>query len=250
MSKVYLAYPTYNGQLHWRAAQGLSAATRVHDIAAVHSELSLIALNCNQQWCSMLNGRERAGFEWFAMLHSDVGPDEFWIDTLIAEADKHGADLLSAVVPIKNDSGLTSTAILRPGERGTKRLYRLSTGQCFHSSFPATFGINEAVEALERLPGELREPGLLRDVLLVNTGCMVVRCNLPWAERVWFEDENSIEQIDGVWSPASVSEDWCFSRRVAAEGGKVMATRLVAVTHHGCVDFPYGKIWGQPRDRG
>jgi hypothetical protein len=248
MSSVYLAFPTYNGMLHWRAAQGVWFASRLHDVHAVHSELSLLPYNFNRQWCSALNGRAQHGFKWFAMLHSDVGPEQYWLDKLIGEAEKYDADLMSAIVPVKSDTGLTSTAILRPGERGERRHYRLSMGQCLHPDFPDTFGIDEAVDALAHLPVEFREMSLPREALVVNTGCMVVRCDRTWAERVWFDDENSIENVEGMWQALCIPEDWHFSRRVSKAGGKVMATRLLKVFHHGSVDFKSDQVWGQARD--
>ena len=54
--------------------------------------------------------KERALSHW-VLLHSDVVPvEENWILTLKAEMDKVKADVLSAVLPIKDSRGLTSTA--------------------------------------------------------------------------------------------------------------------------------------------
>jgi hypothetical protein len=248
MSNIYLASPLYDGTLYWRSARALWQAAQQHNVTVVHSEMSLIPYNCNQHWCNVLNGRKKLGFKWFAMLHSDVGPEPFWLDKIVAEAEKYGADMLSAVVPIKTDAGLTSTAILRSQEPASRRLHRLTTSQCFHPSFPDTLGINEAVDALEKLPPDLRETALPREALLVNTGCMIVRCDQPWAERVWFDDPNGIELVDGDWVPTCTSEDWHFSHRVAQEGGKVMATRVVSLVHRGVADYPSGKVWGRPRE--
>ena len=87
------------------------------------------------------------------------------------------------------------------------------------------------------------------EALLVNTGCMIVRCDQPWATKVWFDDLNGVEQrADGKWYPVVKSEDWHFSHRVAQEGGKVMATRLIKLHHRGSVDFRSTQAWGKPRD--
>ena len=45
-----------------------------------------------------------------------------------------------------------------------------------------------------------------------------------------------------------MSEDWYFSHRVAQEGGKVMATRILKLIHNGVADYPSDKVWGQPRE--
>jgi hypothetical protein len=194
-----------------------------------------------------LNTRQANDLQWFAMLHSDIGPEPYWLDKLIAEAEKHGADMLSAVVPIKSQDGLTSTAILKPGEP-FGAFMRLTMSQVRHPAFPDTFDIHMAVDALASLPEELRETDLPREALLVNTGCMVLRLDRPWAdERLWFDDLNGIIRVNGELHPVCKSEDWNFSHRVAQEGGKVMATRTIKLTHRGTTDYPSDQIWGLSR---
>jgi len=167
---------------------------------------------------------------------------------LIAEAERTGADLLSAVVPIKNEQGLTSTAILLPGGP-LGGFYRLSMAQVLHPAFPVTFDIHMAVKALVGLPEGLRETGMPSEALLVNTGCMVVRLDRPWAdERIWFEDLNRIIRINGALQAICKSEDWNFSHRAAQAGGNVMATKSIKLTHRGASDFSSSQIWGKPRD--
>ena len=123
--------------------------------------------------------------------------------------------------------------------------------QLLHPAFPETFDIHAAVEALARLPDDLREEGLPREALLVNTGCMVLRLDRPWAdERLWFDDLNGIERVNGELQAVCKSEDWYFSHRVAQEGGQVMATKRVKLTHRGFCHFPSDHAWGQPRDVG
>jgi hypothetical protein len=247
MSKVYLACPLYDGTVQFGAARGIWNSSRLHQVQIGTMKFSLIPLNCSTHWCIALNMRKDHDLKWFAMLHADVCPDLWWIDTLIAEAEKHGADMMSAGVPLKDDSGLMSMGVYKPGGVFGD-CHRLSLSQFLHPAFPDTFGIYECVEALGHLPNEMRVPGLPRESLLVNTGCMVVRIDKPWATKVWFSDLTAIEEVNGQWTAVSMSEDWYFSRRVGQEGGKVMATRLVKVLHRGTTDFPSDKIWGQPRD--
>jgi hypothetical protein len=249
MSNVYLACPLYDGTLQFGAARGIWNSSRQHQVRVGEMKLSLIPHNCTAHWCVALNLQKELNLQWFAMLHADVSPDLWWIDTLIAAAEKHGADLMSAGVPLKDDSGLLSMGIWRPGGLfGT--CHRLTLAQFLHPQFPDTFGVHEAVDALAQLPSELRITGLPREGLLVNTGCMVVRIDQPWATKVWFNDPTGMEQVDGQWQAVSMPEDWFFSQRVAQEGGKVMATRLVRVIHRGTVDFPNDRAWGQAQDSG
>ena len=173
------------------AAQGIfSTATREHRVYTAIADFSLVSLNCNRLWCQALNTREANGLQWFAMLHSDIAPEPWWLDKLISEAERCDADLISAVVPLKDGRGLTSTAILMPGGP-LGAFYRLTLSQVLHPEFPVTFDIRMAVDALASLPEEMRETELPNEALLVNTGCMAVRLDRPWAdERIWFEDLN------------------------------------------------------------
>jgi hypothetical protein len=219
----------------------------VHRFDVAQASASLITFNCNTLWCTALNRRVSHEVEWFAMLHTDVEPSEWWIDQLIAEAEKHGADMMSAIIPLKNPTGSTSTGIANAGS-AFGQFCRLTQAQVRHPLFPDTFGIGEAAEALEKLPEPLRIAGVPREMLLVNTGCFVIRMTRPWAEKVWFEQTDAIEQKNGVWGPVSQPEDWNFSRRVAAAGGKVMATRVVKVIHRGETEYHSDAVWGQARD--
>jgi len=248
MSKVLIAVPTYGQSLTWGAARAVwFHATREHRFDVAQSSTSLITMNCNTLWCTALNMRASHELQWFAMLHSDVEPVEWWIDKLIAEAEKHGADMMSAVIPLKNFTGSTSTGIASAGN-AFNQFCRLTQSQIRHPSFPETFGINEAADALAALPEPLRVVGAPREQLLVNTGCFVVRLTRPWAEKVWFEQTDGIEIRNGLWSPMSQPEDWNFARRVSANSGKVMATRVVKVIHRGEAEYHSDQIWGQPRD--
>jgi hypothetical protein len=247
---VLLTCPLYGRNIDFAAAKALwRTASRMHQIEVCKQGASLLAMNCNILWCTALNYRHSKNLQWFAMLHSDIEPQDYWLDTLIEQAERYGADLMSAVVPLKDAKGLTSTAVARPGTR-YGNFCRLTQQQVRHPQFPDTFGINELADALARLPETLAMPNLPREALLVNTGCFVCRIDRPWCERVWFEQLDAIEFRDGLWGPMFQSEDWQFSRRVAEEGGKVMATRLVNVVHYGIGEFPSHAIWGQPRDTG
>ena len=132
--------------------------TREHRFDVAQSSTSLITMNCNTLWCTALNMRASHELQWFAMLHSDVEPVEWWIDKLIAEAEKYGADMMSAVIPLKNFTGSTSTGIANAG-KAFNQFCRLTQSQVRHPSFPETFGINEAVDALAALPEPLRVVG-------------------------------------------------------------------------------------------
>src|SRR5262245_13324495 len=110
MASVFLACPQYEGKLSGETARCLwETPSQKHTVRVGTSSFSLLAYNCNALWCLALNNQRSLGLEWFAMLHADIVPEPWWIDKLIAEAERHGADFMSAVVPIKNHSGVTST---------------------------------------------------------------------------------------------------------------------------------------------
>ncbi|HEY2414999.1 MAG TPA: hypothetical protein VGI40_22335 [Pirellulaceae bacterium] len=249
MANVFLGCPTYDGTMSALTARGMFAtASERHRVYTAVGDFSLVSLNCNRLWCMALNTRQANDLQWFAMLHADIGPERWWVDKLIAEAERCNADLLSAVVPIKDAEGLTSTAILKPGGP-LGGFVRLTMSQVRHPSFPDTFDVQAAVERLAKLPEELRLLDLPREALLVNTGCMVMRLDRPWAdERLWFDDLNGIVRINGELTAICKSEDWNFSHRVAQLGGKVMATRIVKLTHRGVSDYSSDQVWGKPRD--
>ena len=247
MDNVFLACPLYDGRMDFGTSMRLAQAARRRRAMVQFNTRSLLASNCNKLWCAALNQRQSHGFKWFAMLHADIDPEAYWLDKLLDEAERYDADLLSAVVPIKDARGLVSTAI-DSVDGGFRQFCRLTLKQVHDPAFPDTFGIQEAAAALERLPAGLRIENVPRTFLLVNTGCFVCRLDRPWSEKVWFEIRDGISCRDGVWREEVVSEDWMFSKAVAANGGKVMATRIVSVDHYGSQRFPSQGTWGNPRD--
>ncbi len=210
---VFLGCPTHDGRIESDTATALRHATAgKHSIVQMVNRSSLLAYNCNQLWCMALNAREQHKIKWFAMLHSDVVPENNWLDKLIDIAEKNNADLLSAIVPIKDERGMVSTALLNhhnPFEH--KVLY---------TPLPET---------------EILEIGEFK--LVVNTGCMICRLDQPWSDKVWFEINDKIYLEKGEWKAAVEPEDWFFSRKVHELGGKVMATRAIDLVHVGRKDY-------------
>jgi hypothetical protein len=177
-------------------------------------------------------------------------------------AEKHDADVMSAVIPIKDDNGLTSTAVSGP-DRFT-RMTRLTTKQINHPQFPETFDIDMAWDALfNKLPDGLKlegppvhvERNLAGEIieipprLLVNTGCMVARLDRDWCAHAHFTiNDRIVQQPGGIFQPEVEPEDWFFSRIVAELGGRVMATRSVRVEHLGGIPYRSDRVWGKEID--
>src|SRR5262245_29113674 len=107
--KVFLACPSY-GQVEIEVALSILQASRDCDVLVQPQSFSILPHNFNILWCDALNRREELGLTHFAMTHSDVAAGQYWLDTLIAEQQATGVDILSTVIPIKNERGITSTA--------------------------------------------------------------------------------------------------------------------------------------------
>lgn len=170
----------------------------------------------NYLWTDALNLRSQHPITHVAMLHDDVAPAEGWLDTLLDEMEATGADMISAVVPIKTSHGLTSTAVNSQADPWVSR--RLCLREVFN--LPETFGVHDV---------PWREPGAC---LLPNTGCWICRFDQPWVERVAFRFHNRIVKApDGKWTAHDIAEDWDFGRQLAAFGCKALATRKVQLEH-------------------
>jgi len=250
VATVLLGCPTHDGRLFDGCAKVFySDASQHHRVVPFVATFSLLTANCNILWAMALNWYEAKQVDWFAMIHSDVQPEPFWIDRLIAEADAHAADVMSAVIPIKNDTGLTSTAISDPND-DCGRFVRLTTSQVRHPSFPVTFDGDKAVQALRSLPENLRIEAPAGAKLLCNTGCMVCRLG-SWCDptKVYFDEVTRFTRINSQWRPFIRSEDWFFTGQATAAGAKVMATTTLKVLHLGATVFPNDKVWGSPLDQ-
>lgn len=221
---VFLALPS-RGSVITPLATALfkTGKTNVYGIRS-HS-CSLLTLTFNSLWCMALNERAN-GITHFAMIHDDVWPvGDAWLDDLMREHRACGADVTSVTIPIKDDRGLTSTAILH---RPTRRMKRLTmTEVC---SLPPTFDATSFGAEC---------------VILPNTGLWVCDFTKPWVEDVCFTMRDRIfKGIDNKWVPQCFGEDWGFGVQLAEHGLRVCATSAVKVAHQGKFDFPNFEPWG------
>lgn len=200
---------------------------RIHDYRM--KSCSLLPLSFNQLWCEALNER-RQGVTHFCMVHDDLALEPGWLATLVDQLDASGADVVSAVIPLKDDRGLTSTGVMDPT---TRRMKKFSLHEAL--SLPPTFGAEDA-----GYPGH---------VLLMNTGLWLARITDRWAERVVFRLHDTVQRLpDGTFRPACVSEDWLFSVDCWRWGLRTRATTAVKVKHCGRFDYPNFAAWGSRED--
>lgn len=219
--RVYLGIPCL-GSVSMETLLGVSNAFARAGRAGIgiklHCEMMSILTMCfNTLWAAALNARKTHGITHFVMLHSDIGPADGWLETLLDEMDAHQAGLLSCVVPIKDMQGATSTALIDPR---TKELERLTARQI--QDLPDTFD------------GSL----FPEKILCVNTGLFVADFRQPWVEQVWFENIDKIYRgADGQFEARTMSEDWDFSVKLEWLGVKVCATQKIGLTHFGRLGF-------------
>jgi hypothetical protein len=232
---VLLAVPHY-GELAPEALPGLAFPSLAGDVRVKiqTNGASLLAHNFNRLWCAALNQRRTLGLTHFAMHHADIGAEVGWLDTLLAEQARVGADLLSVVVPIKDGRGVTSTGWQDPITLDITRL----TLQEIHD-LPVTFRAEDL--------GRAAQPWLM-----VNTGLWICDFTQPWVEEACFEVRDRIVRGgDGLYRANVLSEDWNFAGWCAGRGLKVFATRAVSVGHFGRCCYRNDAPWGQwDHDRG
>lgn len=198
--------------------------TPVLDVAL--RSTSLLTFTFNDLWCHALNSRPEATH--FVMLHDDVVPIESgWLDILLSEYEKSGADVLSCVVPINDDRGLTSTAFCNPRTGEMKRLTMHEA-----AALPLTF---DAMAA-----------GHPEKIVLPNTGLWICSLRGSWVEKICFTIRDRVFQdpVTKKWKAQCWGEDWDFGMQCWGHRLKVMATRAVKLIHKGGFDYPNMVGWG------
>lgn len=211
--RVALLYPAYNG---WYMHAGIIPSQK-YSHTIVKNGTSIITSTFNALLVEVMNSKER--FTHLAMLHADIVPDMHWLDTLIDELEGGDLDMVSAVVPIKNHRGSTSTGLEVPDTQWAVR--RLCMHELHDWNLPATF-------KAENIPG--RQPG---QGLLLNSGCWVMRWDRAWKRGLHFRQQDRI-----VWSISEqkygkeqASEDWDWSRQLLSRGCRLGATTKVGLYH-------------------
>lgn len=225
---VFLGMPGY-GKCTAAASRGLWRACV--DSSVVHTAYhcgSLLACNFNALWCTALNMlRSGTPVQYFAMLHDDIGPDDFWLDKLIDELERNDLDVLGVAIPIKDHKGLTSLAIDHDSGDPWRIQQRLTLSEVLR--LPETFTSDD-------LPGPL----------LLNTGCWVCRFDPDWVTKVHFEINDRIvfdTKLDRFVNQVE-PEDWFFSRLCHERGLAIGATRIVRAIHEGAAEFNNFHDWG------
>lgn len=212
--RVFLALPTYNAWVIGYALTGLLlASNRAH----IHLKLgkgSLLANTFNRLLCMARNSKKECPWTHWAMHHADISAAESWLDTMLAEMERVKADVLSAVVAIKDNRRITSTGTVE----SSGNIRRLTLKEVHR--LPETFSA-----------ADLPTIGIHTE-LVVNTGLLLVRFDQPWADDFCFNVADGIgRNPDGTQRPLILPEDWGFSRWVNDRKLRLFATRKVFVQH-------------------
>ncbi len=223
---ILVGIPTHGRDVDAGVMMASHAFGNVGRVEIKWSAASLLAANFNKLLCAAKNG----GHEWLLLWHGDVVPlGSGWLRAMLDRANRHHADLLSAVVPLKNASGLTSTAAVVPG--GVRRLTMREV-----AALPDVFGAMDC--------------GLLDgETLLVNTGLLLIRMRAIDPAAMHFTVRDGVRKnLDGysfvVWP-----EDWGFSLAASRAGLRVFATRTPRVEHIGAAEFSTAaEPWGIESD--
>jgi hypothetical protein len=223
--RVFLAVPHYD-QMAPQAFSGLMLATQKRRCTIQLECGSLLACCFNRLWCKALNLRGERNWTHFAMHHADIESTPFWLDTITDELHRVGADVMSVVIPIKDERGLTTTGVQDSVTHNVRRFTMTEIMQ-----MPETFCAADI--------GEAGKP------LMVNTGLWVCDFTKPWVEDMCFTILDAVVRgKDGIFRARTMPEDWGFSRFCHNRKLKVYATRKVPVGHWGRKAYGSMNAWG------
>jgi hypothetical protein len=239
---ILIGVPTYDHTLlaglhQMLTTEGQQPGAPPYKVAIKAS--SLLAFAHNALLCTALNNRP--AISHLLICHSDVVPDPGFLRVMYEEMLRTEAGVVSAVIPIKDSKGLTSTALLPEAAqaewiRQPRRYKRRRLTMREVMTLPATFEARDVAQ----LFGE----GPERAALLVNTGLMLIDLQ-PWSEQIYFQINDAVYCDERGKFVADVEpEDWFFSRQLAQLGVKAVATRKVKVAHYGRAPFANDSAWG------
>lgn len=224
MNTLFIASPSPDRQLYNTAAQLVAHSGTKRRTIHGENAGSICTFNFNQLWAGALNLRKTEGVTHFLLWHADIRPlGKDWLDVMFEEMENNDADVLSAIIPIKDERGLTSTAF----DLGEWRVARITQKQVHSNKFPDTWTAEN---------------------LLLNTGLMLVDMRKPWVEKICFTINDKIVFEKGQWKAYCEPEDWNFSRQCHKLDCRLFVTRKVITEHCGYKAWRSDEVWGQEVD--
>lgn len=224
MATILLSIPTYKNDVHAAAMFSIMGATKEHKVLRFRSDSSAQCNTLNTAWIQALELYDERKVDYFACHHTDIEAEAGWLDKLVTILKAQKADIISAVVPIKNASGFTSTA------------YDESLNGRDAIWFPRRLTMKEVC----KLPKTFTAPNIL-----LNTGLMLVDLSKPWTREMYFSFTDRIVTIDGKRRAVFEPEDWAFSRLARAHGAtSLWATWDITLNHWGEGAYANQTPWG------
>lgn len=229
--RAMLCMPGYGGVAASAMFGALKATRTPENVEYGYREGSLLAATFNGLWCDGLNYKYVDGkqLDYWAMQHSDIGPEEYWLDTLIEEMERNNLDVIGVAAPIKDSRNLTSIALERSDGDPWRPLCRLTLPEIYR--LPETFTAEDVGHPL-----------------LLNTGLWVVRFD-DWVKQglhFTINDRIVYDTKLKYFIPKCEPEDWNFSRQLNRLGVRVGCTRKIRIVHRGPWEWdnitPFGSM--------
>lgn len=219
---TFIAIPSHNGDVRGELIGAVVEASQGRRVCVGFHKYSKLTQNFNMLLCEAINRGEHTHF---AMLHADIFPAQGWLTRMHDIMERTGADILSVVMPLKNDKGLTSIGLCEE-ETVPLKVKRLTMNEIYQ-----------------------REETFTDPHIIVNTGLMLINLKAPFMSHVGrglqFRVTDQILKLDdGRLHAYGGSEDWLFSLDARGLGAKIFVTREVSAAHIGGASWPNDHAWG------
>lgn len=227
--KIVLATPRYGDDViaaSFTAYQNAEAndlfppEDSIQIVHRVSHRSSLLPNAFNSCLAESLNKRNDGVATHMALIHSDVAAEAGWLNRLASVMRKRGDAAVSAVVCLKETNRQKTTTAI--GARGNIYEVRRMLTTADRLRMPETFSTADVAS----------EPD---DVLLINTGMMLIDLRVPFFDdfAFRFRDDILIHPVTGKRQAYVCPEDWLASREMDAAGVPFSATWAVKTFHYG-----------------
>lgn len=237
--KVMLALP--GGTFDWEMfKQSLHCSKGRHEVRAANSHYGWDDMN--RVWAHGLNEADAGNLDRFVMVHSDVVPEDWFVDHLLDVMADGGYDMVSASVALKDQTSLTSCGLGDPNNTWGGAFKRFTVREL--NAMPDVVTIDN----FPQYPGKY---------LLHNTGCWAADMTRPVFRTTdadgfmiaCFDFPTKVARgEDGKWIVKRESEDWFFSRKLHELGAKTAIATRVQTYHMGKMGYPNFGDWGEYKD--
>ncbi len=247
MYDVLLGVPS-SGVIHESASEISWLSSLHHNVERIPSCQS--GPNFNVCWQAGLNAARRGQITHLAMMHTDFAiknehlfyaepvqgkrvldrvKSKRWLDLLIEEMDRVGADFISTPMAIKDPiGGLTSCGVGNPDNLWNP-WRRFTTDEL--DQMPLTFdaemlgyGDKYLIHNHALCVWDMRKP--LWQIPDEHGRCRFV-----------FNFSEDLRLENGEWVRYQDSEDWAFSRQLWEAGAKTYISRIIKTLHHGSMSY-------------